>query len=140
MRVEFLPLGQTADEKLDFAVVVARYGGKWLLVQHHCRSTWEIPGGRREPGETITATARRELREETGSREYSLGEICDYAVIREYSSYGRLFFADITELGTLPESEIDRIELFDELPENLTYPAIQPRLMEETIRFLERLP
>ena len=41
----------------------------------------------------------------------------------------RLFFANIHNLGALPgDSEIGEVQLFDTLPENLTYPDIQPHL------------
>ena len=41
---------------------------------------------------------------------------------------GRVFHAEIHELGPLPESEMAEVRLFDGLPENLTYPAITPEL------------
>jgi len=37
-------------------------------------------------------------------------------------------------LGDLPESEIGKIELFDALPEKLTYPEIQPYLYNMVVR------
>lgn len=41
--------------------------GKRLLLGHASRSPrWDIPKGGVEPGETLAAAARRELREETG--------------------------------------------------------------------------
>lgn len=41
---------------------------------------------------------------------------------------GAVFCAEITRLGALPESEIAETRLFDTLPENVTYPAITPKL------------
>lgn len=35
------------------------------------------------------------------------------------------------ELSGKLESEIEKVELMDELPENWTYPLIQPKLIEE---------
>lgn len=43
-----------------------------------------------------------------------------------------LFFAKINSLGVLSDdSEIGEIKLSDVLPENLTYPEIQPHLFEK---------
>ena len=39
-----------------------------------------------------------------------------------------VFHAEIHELGKMPESEMEETQLFDALPENLTYPAITPEL------------
>ncbi|SHI08423.1 8-oxo-dGTP diphosphatase [Sporobacter termitidis DSM 10068] len=41
------------DGLLQFAVVVARHRGKWVLCKHRQRDTYECPGGHREPGEDI---------------------------------------------------------------------------------------
>ena len=57
---------QIDDEKLKFAVIISKTGGKWGLCKHKERNTYEVPGGHREPGETILQTAKRELQEETG--------------------------------------------------------------------------
>ena len=55
------------EELLRFAVVISKAEGKWVFCKHRERTTWEVPGGRREPEEAILETARRELREETGA-------------------------------------------------------------------------
>jgi 8-oxo-dGTP pyrophosphatase MutT (NUDIX family) len=47
-------------------VLVFDAGGRVLLHRHRDSGRWGIPGGALEPGETLEAAARRELREETG--------------------------------------------------------------------------
>ncbi|MDE6733689.1 MAG: phosphoribosyl-AMP cyclohydrolase [Oscillospiraceae bacterium] len=45
-----------------------------------------------------------------------------------------LFYAEVTELGELPNSEIESVILLDEPPRGLselTYPEIQPKLLEK---------
>ena len=55
------------DSQLDFAVIIARTGEKWVFCKHKKRDTYEVPGGHREAGETIEEAANRELKEETGA-------------------------------------------------------------------------
>ena len=33
------------DSMLKFAVIIARYNGKWVFCKHKKRNTWEVPGG-----------------------------------------------------------------------------------------------
>ncbi len=50
-----------------FALVVVRRGHRFLLTQERkYGSTWSIPGGRVEAGESLTQAAVREVFEETG--------------------------------------------------------------------------
>lgn len=133
-RIDFYNLHMVEDEKLEFAVILAEYKGKFILVKHRDRDTWEIPGGHRDMGEKINDTADRELKEETGAKQFKIEAICEYSVtLEEQTRYGRLFYADIEILGELPDSEIEKIDFFEELPENLTYPTIQPKLVQEVL-------
>lgn len=140
MRVEFSEIGQVEDKELKFAVISASFQGKWIFVKHKERNTWEIPGGHREECEDINDTAKRELFEESGAYDFDITPICDYCVIRdgEKGSYGRLFYAEVKEFEDLPPFEISEIELFDKLPENLTYPEIQPYLYNRTLREINK--
>ena len=124
------------DSKLKFAVILARHDGKWVLCKHRERDTYEAPGGHREPGETIDEAACRELYEETGAVEYEIGPLCVYSVTDETGeeTFGMLYAAEITAFETELHSEIERIELFAELPDNWTYPEIQPLLVKEYLR------
>ena len=138
MRVKFYNFAD--DEKLKFAVIIARSGGQWIFCRHRQRSTLEIPGGHREPGETIAQTADRELREETGAEEFTLKRVCVYSVTGRNrvnstgsESFGMLYCAEITRFGEL-NSEIAEIVRLDDLPERWTYPEIQPALIREAQR------
>ena len=68
------------DAFLQFAVVISKTDGKWVFCRHRERDTYEIPGGHRESGEDITATARRELQEETGAVDFTIKPVCVYSM------------------------------------------------------------
>lgn len=127
------------DSLLKFAVIIAKKDGKWMFCKHKDRNTYEVPGGHREPGEAIMDTAKRELYEETGAIKYSIKSICVYSVTAPdnfdgVETFGGLFYADIQELETELHSEIEKVFLFDDLPDQWTYPLIQPKLLEEFYR------
>lgn len=129
------------DTLLKFAVIIARSEGKLVFCKHRQRETWELPGGRREPGETIEETAYRELMEETGASEFTLQPICTYSVTGKTrvnetgeESFGGLFLAEVHAFEPELHSEMERIALLDTLPDNWTYPLIQPKLLQEAHR------
>lgn len=120
------------DALLKFAVIAAKYNGKWIFCKHKKRDTYEIPGGHREAGETVEEAAR-----------YQLLELCPYSVTAggppPVETFGMLYFAEVEELSPLPAFEMERIECFDRLPERLTYPLIQPLMLKETERRMGRV-
>ena len=139
MQVKFYE--QAEDSLLKFAVIVSKSCGKWVFCKHRERDTYEVPGGHREPGEQIEDTAERELQEETGAIDYTIVPICVYSVIRDdkdgEESFGMLYYADIETFERELHSEIEKIVLSEHLPENWTYPLIQPKLMEEAARRMQ---
>ncbi|MCL1883487.1 MAG: NUDIX domain-containing protein [Defluviitaleaceae bacterium] len=122
MSVKFHEINAVEDSLYKYAVVVSGYRGKWIFCKNKNRK-WELPGGHRELGEEILSTAERELREETGAIKFKIIPICAYSI----NSYGLLCYAEVEELGELPQSEIEKIGLFDDLPEELSFPLYHPK-------------
>lgn len=126
------------DNLLKFAVIIARHEGKWVFCKHRERDTYEVPGGHREDGEEILDTAKRELAEETGAVDFEISPVCVYSVTGKNrvnetgeETFGMLYYADILSFDQELHSEMERVELFRELPEKWTYPLIQPLLIQE---------
>jgi len=63
--------------------------------------------------------------------------VCIYRVQGEREGYGMLYYAEITALGPLPPTEIEEIIHAPAMPEETTYPLIQPLLFRQAIRWLE---
>lgn len=111
-------------DNIEFVVIFTRYQGRWVYCWHKHRGSYEHPGGHVEQGETPLQAAKRELYEETGIRDCRILPLWDYEFIwedRKGQNNGRVFYAEVFSLGELPESEMDRIEFFDTVPENYTY-------------------
>lgn len=136
MNIKYYELDTIEDLLLEFAVVAAKYNNSWIYCKHKDRETFEMPGGHREKNETIIETAKRELFEESGAISTVLIPV---AILYGASSkntkerFGMLYYADIEEIKELPNSEIERIELFEKVPENLTYPSMYPELMDRVL-------
>ncbi|MCM0650190.1 NUDIX domain-containing protein [Clostridium swellfunianum] len=144
VKVNFCELNTVEDNKLAFAVIMTKFNGQWLYVRHKDRNTWEIPGGHREENENINDTASRELFEETGATKFKLTPICTYSVERDETvdyteSFGQLFYSEVEAVDSLLHFEISEIKLFEEIPDNLTYPLIQPFLYKKVLEFLKEL-
>lgn len=121
------------SSKLIFVDIVAKYNGRWVLCKKNNKDTWECPGGHIEKGETPEQAAKRELWEETGAIEFDIEPIGYYGakgsdgVIESVEEvFGQIYYADIKVIGELPNFEMDKIELFEEIPNKLTYPYAHP--------------
>ena len=122
MAMTEFPVGRL--DNIAFVAIFTRYQGKWVYCWHKKRESYEHPAGHVEVNETPLEAARRELYEETGIRDCKMIPLWDYEYIWESGegrNNGRIFFAEVNALGELPESEMDRRELFDTVPENYTY-------------------
>ncbi|WP_372756250.1 NUDIX domain-containing protein [Labilibaculum sp.] len=138
--VEFYDVLSIAEENLTYSIICSRYQNQWVFVRHRLRESWEMPAGHIEKGESALAAARRELYEETGAESFSLRLLTDYSADwHGETKYGRIFFAEIYQLGSLPETEIAELKLFTYLPRNLTYPDIQNLVFEQVSLVMTKL-
>ena len=113
-------------ESLSHANVVCFYQWKIVFVREYGKTTWELPGWTRDEWESIWECAKRELYEETGIENVALKFQFNYKLfdtIKEKSYYGSVFKTSTSTLPLLlPESEIEEIQAFETIPDNLTYP------------------
>ena len=130
MKIKFYNASYIGNERLKYAVIIAKHYSNYVLVRHKKRDTFEFPAGHREAGEKILETAKRELYEETGAVKYKIQYLADYSIEEnELIGYGSLFYADIFTFDKLLDYEIAERVIVEKLPEDLTYP-IQIKFLE----------
>lgn len=136
-KIHQFPVKKVQDSKIGWAVVIARYQHQWVFVKHKNRDTFESPGGTREANESIIECAKRELYEETGSVKFEIFPLEIYSIkhSNDTISYGQLFFANVSKISDLPDSEIEKIRLFDDLPNKLTYPFVHSVLFQRVVDY-----
>lgn len=141
IEVEFYNCSFEPDAELIYSVILPRHNGKWLFIRHCNCSTWEMPGGHIEKGESALDAARRELYEETGAIGFGIECIATYSVTAGgKTGWGRLYFAEISQLVPFPDTkEVEEIQMFEQLPEKLTYPEIQSKFFEKITGMQEPL-
>ena len=138
LQCRIYPLGYL--EKYKYTVICSIYQEKWILSKHKERNTWETQGGHIEEGETPLECAKRELFEESGIQDADIYPVCDYLGYHDRgSANGVVFLAIVHSFGTLPESEMKEIEMFDTLPSELTYPKTTPIFISEAETYLKQL-
>lgn len=135
LTIRYYQPDEIADRQLGYAVIAAVYNNRWLFCRQKSKNTYELPAGHREKGESILAAAERELREETGAIRFTLTVLCAFHVATddqppaEDSEYGLFCLARVEELGALPAGlEMAEVICADQMPDNLSYPEVQPQL------------
>ncbi len=137
VHTRILPPDSIEEDQLTYVVIAAREKEKWIFVRHQERSTWEMPAGHIEKGETADQAAKRELFEETGTVRSTLSYLCDYQVsVDGKTESGRLYFANILDRNAKLEYEIDELLFVSDLPASLTYPEVQGLLFQHANKLL----
>lgn len=137
------PIPSVADAHIPipFALVVATYKGKALVIYNTWREVWELPWGMIDKCESLADAAKRELREETAQ----IAETLAFVGLAKM----KLKPDDRLEFGAIYACELERVQPFvanneasklmwwdvsSELEEHIT--AIDRKLIEMTVGYL----
>jgi len=82
-----------------------------------------------------------------GALQFFIKPISVYSVIGKnqvnetgQETFGMLYYAEIETFEEELHSEIEKVVLFDEVPTELTYPLIQPKLIAKMMEIKRKLP
>jgi 8-oxo-dGTP diphosphatase len=116
--IQWCELNEINHEVIKFIVLVTKYDGQLVVIRNKKRGGWEIPGGNREPEETLLSAATRELYEETGAVKFDLEA---FGIYLWNGSYGMIFYAEVHQFTRLPDYEIEEIKFVDIYPEGMNF-------------------
>lgn len=116
--IPWYELNEINNDLIKFVILIAEFNDQLIIIRNKKRGGWEIPGGNREPGESLLFTASRELYEETGATQFELEA---FGITMLNGNHGMVFFAGIESMSDLPNYEIDEIKFVDQLPEGLNF-------------------
>ncbi|MFP4555747.1 MAG: NUDIX domain-containing protein [Bacteroidales bacterium] len=137
--ITFYDLSSQA-EVFNYVVIAASYNGSWVWVRKKGMQEWEMPTGHVEIDEKPEEAARRELWEESGAVEFELYPVCDFSIEHgTRKSHNRLFYAQVTQMGELPNFEMEEVSLRKTLPDKCTYGNVHPVLLDKVMRMLDSL-
>jgi ADP-ribose pyrophosphatase YjhB (NUDIX family) len=113
---------------------IPAYGSQVLLCRRAiepCYGKWTLPAGYLENGETVSACAARETREETGALVENLNPYLLYNICHIDQIY-LMFLGRLTDLGSGPGKESLEVRLFTE--DDIPWDQIAFRVITETLK------
>lgn len=127
------------------AHAVCLHQGKMLLVHHSEWNIWGIPGGTRDPGESIEETLKREILEETNCKMIDSRPIAYQKVVGvdgKIHHYGLQYFCNVVPLGDFeddPAGNIDKIVWIkpDDFEEHIENKEFKKSVIRRALRILK---
>ncbi|MFE5320743.1 NUDIX domain-containing protein [Paenibacillus sp. NPDC056579] len=128
---------QCLIDEVNCVLIFAFFEGKLVLVRHRSRG-WELPGGMRDEGESVTQAVAREMYEEAGGELESIERIGQYLIFEhsELAFVKNIYISKVSVLRELPRGyETIGVMLLDTIPkqdEMMNDPAFSP-LMKDNV-------